>query len=77
MNINLDVGPEAVLLVRPKLEVELRLLGPAEFALLKALESGNNLGEAVDEGLKISTDFDLQSVLAKYLSSGVLIIPGN
>ena len=75
--INLDVGPEAVLLVRPKLEVELRRVDPAESALLKALESGNNLGEAVEASLKFSPDFDLQSALARYMLSGVLIVPKN
>ena len=76
-NINLDVGAEAVLLVRPKLEVELRRIDPAESALLKTLESGNNLGEAVEASLKFLPDFDLQSALAGYLSSGVLIVPTN
>ncbi len=75
--INLDVGPEAVLLVRPKLEIELRRVDPAESALLKALDSGNDLGEAVEASLKFSADFDLQSVLARYLSSGVLIASRN
>ncbi len=75
--INLDVGPEAVLFVRPKLEVELRRVGPAESALLQALESGNNLGEALEASLKFSPDFDLQSALARYMLSGVLIVPEN
>ncbi len=76
-NIDLDVGPESVLVVRPQLEVELWRVDPAETALLNALESGNNLGEAVEASLKFSPDFDLQSALVRYLLSGVLIVPKN
>jgi len=75
--VNLDAGPETVLLVRPELKVELRRLDPAKSAFLKTLESGNNLGEAVEASLKFSPDFDLQSALARYLSSGVLIVSEN
>ena len=75
--VDLDVGPESVLIVRPKLEVELWPLGPAESALLGALESRNNLGEAVEATLKISPDFDLQSALARFLFSGALVAAKN
>jgi hypothetical protein len=73
-HVNLEEGPEAVLVVRPELEVELRRVDSAESAFLKALDSGNSLGAAVAEGLKNSVDFDLQSVLARHLSSGTLLL---
>jgi hypothetical protein len=75
--VDLDVGPESVLVVRPQLEVELWRVDPAETVLLRALESGNNLGDAVEASLTFSPDFDLQSALVRYLSSGVLIAPKN
>jgi len=75
--VNLDVGPESVLVVRPELEVELWRLDAAESALLKSLESGENLGDAVEASLKVSPDFDLQSALVRYLSSGALVAAKN
>ena len=75
--VNLDNGPESVFIVRPDLEVQLQRLNAAESALLRALESGDNLGEAVEAALSNSPDFDLQSALARYLSLGVLVGPVN
>ena len=75
--VNLDSGAEAVLLVRPELEVELWRIDPAESALLETLGSGSSLGEAVEASLKFAPDFDLQSALGRYLPSGVLIVPKN
>ncbi len=75
--VNLDDGPESVLVIRPELEVELWRLDAAESALLGSLESGNNLGDAVEASLKFSPDFDLQSALVRYLSSGALVAAKN
>ncbi len=75
--VDLDTGAESVLIVRPELEVELWRLDSADSALLGALESGNNLGQAVDASLAYSPDFDLHSALARFLSSGALVVPEN
>ncbi len=75
--VDLDTGPESVLIVRLELEVELQRLEPAETEFLGALESGSNLSEAVEVSLKSSPDFDLQSTLARFLSSGGLVVPEN
>lgn len=76
-SIDLDDGPETVLVVRPQLEVELQRIGPAESGFFKALDAGLDLGEAVDASLKISPEFNLQSTLARHLSSGALEISTN
>lgn len=76
-SVNLTSGPESVLIVRPEMEVELWRLDPAECCLLVALENGSNLGEAVETTLGHSGEYNLQASLAKYLSSGALIVSKN
>lgn len=71
--INLSVGPESVLVVRPDLKVQLQRVSPAEFAFLKAIDLGRNLGDAVEAGLELSPDFDLQPTLARHLSAGIIV----
>lgn len=75
--VNLDEGPEAVVIVRPEMGVELWRLEPAEKVFLQTLESGAILGDALEASLRIASDFDLQSALVRYLSSGVLAIAGT
>lgn len=76
-NVNLDTGPESVLIVRPELEVELWRLGAAESKFLCALDSGENLGHAVEAALAHSHDFDLKVALERFVSSGTLIYHEN
>ena len=73
-NVSLDMGPDSVLVVRPKLDVELWRLNPAESTFLECLVSRNVLGEAVEKCLAHSSDFDLQSVLQRCLSAGALMV---
>lgn len=75
--VNLDAGPESVLVVRPEMEVELWRLDAANATFLSALESGSSLVEAVEVSLQCSHDFNLQAALARYLSSGVLTCPAD
>lgn len=72
--VNLALGPESVLVIRPENEVELWNIDPAQSALLAALESGAILDDAVEVALQHTTRLDLDKVLARYLSSGVLVI---
>ena len=76
-SIDLNEGAESTLVVRPGLEVELWHLDPAECCLLGALETGSNLGEALETTLDYSSEFNLQASLAKYLSAGALIVSKN
>lgn len=73
-HVALDRGGESVLVVRPQLQVELRRLDLQEACFLQALDQGLNLGDAVDRVLRQAPTFDLQSVLAKHLSSGALVL---
>ena len=72
--VNLDDGPESVLVVRPELDVEVWRLDSVDAAFLGSLANGNNLGEAVEASLRHSQDFNLQAALGKYIAAGALVV---
>lgn len=67
-----DVRPraEAVLVIRPGVEVMALPLDPAEFAFLEALTAGHPLGKAAAAGQAADPGFDIQGVLARHLAGG-------
>jgi hypothetical protein len=62
---------EDALVLRPYLDVEVRLLPPGGAAFLQALGAGRALGEATEAALIDSPEFDLSRSLAQMMSSGV------
>lgn len=70
--VNLDIGSESVLVIRPQSEVELWLVPDAEAAFLGVLIDGGSLSDAVAAGLQEGIEFDLSTALRRYLSSGAL-----
>ena len=62
-NISLDQGGDHILIIRPRLEVEVRTLTPAAYALLKALDEGRTLVAAYEAAAEVDRAFDLQSTL--------------
>jgi hypothetical protein len=65
-------SPEDALIVRPHLEVEVRLLPPGGAAFLDALAQGQSLGEAADAAIAGSPEFDLTGNLAGLISFGLI-----
>lgn len=73
-SIDLDIGGESILLTRPGLVVELHKLRPGDARFLQSLTTGSNLDKATQDALKTSNNFDLETALARYLVSGVLVL---
>jgi hypothetical protein len=63
---------EDALIVRPYLDVEVRLLPPGGAAFLRALAEGRSLGEAAGAALADHPDFDLTSNLAGLIGWGLV-----
>lgn len=72
--IDLDSGGDSVLVTRPGIVVELQKLAQADARFLQSLATGSNLDKATKATLKRAQDFDLEQALAKYLSSGTLVL---
>jgi hypothetical protein len=68
-----DWHSEDALVVRPHLEVEVRLLPPGGAAFLLALRSGRTISEAAEAAFADQPEFDLTRSLAELISSGVVV----
>jgi len=68
--LELGDAPEGVLVLRPALEVESLILGPAGLALLAACRNGQALGEAAAAALAAEPDADLAAVFAALIAAG-------
>lgn len=70
---NLEISlqePQSVLMTRPELDVDLYLLRPGGDVFLKALSSGETLGEAAARAQAEFAEFSLSDCLSDCLSSG-------
>jgi len=65
--LNLDQSGDSIMVYRPGLSTEVLALGPAEYAFLQMLKSGNPLGNALTTTLSAFPDFDFQGLLQKHL----------
>lgn len=70
---NLTEGPQTVLVLRPKSAVELWRLTRAESTFVGALRAGHCLGRATEMTVLLDLEFDLKTVLEKFVRSGALV----
>ncbi|MCG8504778.1 MAG: DNA-binding domain-containing protein [Sphingomonadales bacterium] len=68
--IDLDAGGDEILVIRPEMEVQVRILTAGEAALLGALAAGETLGSAAEAALEAEPEFDLFEALPKLLAVG-------
>lgn len=80
--MNLDMMPlgpvehltgEDVLVARPLLDVQVRMLAPGAAAFIAALAGRRTFAEAADEGFAEASDFDLAQVLALLFAAGAVV----
>jgi hypothetical protein len=64
--------PEAALIARPMLEVELWNLPPGGFAFLTALRRGAAMAEAAEAAMDAAPDFDLAVNLSVLIKAGIV-----
>ena len=65
--------PEAALIARPMLEVEVWNLPPGGFAFLTALSRGATMAEAAEAAMDAAPDFDLAVNLAVLIHANIVI----
>jgi hypothetical protein len=71
--VDLQAGPERVLVYRPRWHVEVAPLDAGDFRFLAAAAAGCTLGEALEAALAESMEFDPGSALARWVSAGVVV----
>jgi Putative DNA-binding domain len=67
--------PEAMLLTRPQLDVQTRLVSAATSAFLQSLAQGEALADAAEHGFASSDSFDLAAAIALMLDAGAFQPP--
>jgi hypothetical protein len=68
--VELRPEPEGLLMTRPGLEVQARLLGPGAFALLAACRAGGSLAAAGQAALDAEPDLPLGEIFAELIEAG-------
>ena len=71
--IDLGVGAEQVLLIRPQLEVELHRLAKADAVFLSSLGNDAILEQATEDAIACDDAFDLESCLMGFVAAGVIV----
>jgi hypothetical protein len=70
--IDLDEGGVQLLVRRERYEVLIEPMRPAEFAMLRALQSGYGFGEAFAYAQSLDIAFDPEAFLQRHVASGAL-----
>ncbi len=65
--VNLASGPNHILVIRPRMEVEVRTMNAAAFEFLKSLDAGNTLTQALDAAVQKDETFNLQATLQQLI----------
>jgi putative DNA-binding protein len=69
----LDLRPQGLLLARPRLEVEHRILGPGSFAFLDACAGGRSLAAAAQAALAAESGLQLSAIFAELIALGAFV----
>ena len=78
--VDLDSGPDRVIVYRPRFRVTVATLTNAEFALLTAVQRGELLGAALESALAADAQFDLSASLQCWIAANIVVnlsVPGN
>ncbi len=70
--IDLSQGTDFVLVLRNAEGIELRRLAAADFALLRSINRGDTLGDALQVALAVDLDFDFAKALRHFVALGTL-----
>lgn len=71
-SVDLDSGPDHVVIHRPRWQVSVRSVPPGEFHFLRGAEVGETLGIALATAASMDPSFDPSGVLARWVPQGVL-----
>lgn len=72
-SVDLDAGPDHLLVRREGDVPSIARLAAADFAFLSALACGDDLGAALEAALALDGDFDLASGLRTYIADGTIL----
>jgi len=71
--VDLDSGPDRILIHRPRWRVVVASLAPEEYRFLGCALEGDPLGHALAAALAEDLGFDLPAALARWVAAGVIV----
>lgn len=72
-DVDLDGGPEYLLVARRNLEIEFQRLDAAGFAFVASMARGNTLAACIEEAFSVDAAFDASTCLQKEFSRGNIV----
>jgi len=73
LDVDLDAGPDRVLVHRPRWTAEVVALAAGDHRFLSAAAEGASLGEALEAAVAEDPQFDAAAALVRWIESGVVI----
>ena len=73
IDVDLDAGPDRVLVHRPRWRVQVLALGPGDYRLLESAFAGATLGRALEAAVGEDPGFDPAAGLARWVAAGVIV----
>jgi hypothetical protein len=70
--IDLDSGPDRILVIRPRWRAQVVSLAPGDFAFLGTAHRGGTLGTALESAVAADPSFDPGSALARWIHAHVI-----
>src|SRR5574341_548220 len=70
--VDLNAGPDRILIHRPKWRAQVRSLAPGDYRFLDAARHGRALGEALESAAAEDAAFDPALALARWVDAGVI-----
>jgi len=71
--VDLDTGPDRVIVYRPGFRVTVAVLSRGELAFLVAIKQGELLGTALQSALTADTEFNLGASLQRWIAANVIV----
>ena len=71
--VDLDSGPQRVIVYRPGLRATVAPLARGELAFLAAIEQGRRLGAALDSTLATDAEFNLDASLQRWIATNIVV----
>lgn len=73
IEVDLDAGPDRVLIHRPRWRVQVLALAPGDYRLLQSASAGAALGRALEAAVEAEPGFDPAAGLARWVEAGVIV----
>ena len=74
VDVDLQAGPDRVLVHRPRWRVHVRSLASGDFCFLESLSRGTALGEALEAAIGQEASFDVSTALVRWVDAGVITL---